>query len=169
MPTLSRRSTTVPIPPRASVRDLFRDLLGQSVRVDDAPPLDLGQQPSMLAAYRLDEGRVAAATVASLPLTVGTGAAIGMMPVGEAREAAQVESGEELDEEIHEFFHEVVNVFAKLLNSPATPHVVLGELLPVPGEVPGEVAQVALQPAGRVDYQVTVGDYGSGVLTIVAR
>ncbi|QBI21261.1 hypothetical protein ER308_17915 [Egibacter rhizosphaerae] len=169
MAMLAQRGTTVPLPPRASVRDLLGDLLGQPVRVDEGAAFELSEVPSLLAAYRFDQGGAAAVAVASLPFAAGAGAAIGMVPVAEAREAARIASAAELDEELHEFFHEVVNVLAKLLNSPSTPHVVLRELLPVPGEVPGDIAQVVLHPAGRVDYRVTVGDYGTGALTLVAR
>ncbi|WP_052668798.1 hypothetical protein [Nitriliruptor alkaliphilus] len=155
-----------PEPARASYRDLLRDLLGRAVEVRPGPPQELsGEAPSYLAAYRYDEGEVAALAVADLDLATAAGAAIAMMPPQETR-AAVAEAGA-LDEELLEFFHEVVNVAAKLLNSPTTAHVVLRDLLPVPGEVPDDVAEVATGPRARHDWRVRIEGYGEGTVTLL--
>lgn len=155
-----------PEPARASYRDLLRDLLGRAVEVRPGPAQELSDEaPAYLAAYRFDEGEVAALAVADLALATAASAAIGMMPPVETR-AAVTEAGA-LDEELLEFFHEVVNVAAKLLNSPTTAHVVLRDLLPVPGQVPDEVAAVATQPRARHDWRVRVEGYGEGTVTLL--
>lgn len=165
-PTMTARGAMVPIPPRASVRDLLRDLLGQPVKVEPAPqPLDLAERQAMLAAYRLDDGGPAAAAISEFDLSAAAGAAIGMMSADEFEDVAEVADPES---DLHEFYHEVANVFAKLLNSPITPHVVLRELAPVPGEVPGDLARVVLAPVARVDYRVRIGDQGAGTMTLVS-
>jgi hypothetical protein len=155
-----------PEPARASYRDLLRDLLGRSVEVRPGPEQTLSDEaPAYLATYRFDGGEVAALAVADLPLATAASAAIGMMPPGETS-AAVADQGA-LDEELLEFFHEVVNVAAKLLNSPTTPHVVLRELLPVPGDVPEEVADLATTPRARHDWLVRVEGYGEGTVTLL--
>lgn len=155
-----------PEPARASYRDLLRDLLGRAVEVRPGPQQSLSDEaPSYLATYRFDGGEVAALAVADLSLATAASAAIGMMPPKETS-AAVAESGG-LDEELLEFFHEVVNVAAKLLNSPTTPHVVLRELLPVPGDVPEEVADLATTPRARHDWLVRVEGYGEGTVTLL--
>ncbi len=155
-----------PEPARASYRDLLRDLLGRTVEVRPGAAQELtSDNPSYLAAYRYDAGEVAALAVADLAFATAAAAAIGMMPPVETRDTV-AEAGA-LDEELLEFFHEVVNVAAKLLNSPTTPHVKLSELVPVPGEVPDEVGEVAASPRARHDWRVRVDGYGEGTVTLL--
>lgn len=155
-----------PEPARASYRDLLRDLLGRPVEVRPGPPQELSERvPSYLAAYRYDGGEVAALAVADLPFATAAAAAIAMLPPVETRTAV-AEAGA-LDDEMLEFLHEVVNVAGKLLNSPRTPHVALRDLMPVPGEVPDEVAEVAQRPRARHDWRVKVEGYGEGCVTFL--
>lgn len=154
-----------PVPPRASYRDLLRDLLGRTVEVRPGPPQHLDEDRSAyLASYRFDDGEVAGLGVVDLTFAAAAAAAIGMAP---ASEVADAERAGALGEEPLEFLHEVVNVAAKLLNSPTTPHVTLRELLPVPGEVDDVVAQVATSPRVRHDWKVAVEGYGEGCLTLL--
>lgn len=156
-----------PLPARASFRDLLRDLLGRPVTVRPGSPQELDEaRPSYLAAYRFDDGAPAALAVADQSLATAAAAAIAMMPPEETREQVAAAGG--LDEEMVEFFHEVVNVTAKLLNSPTTAHVVLRQLVPVPGDVTGDVAELALTPAVRHDWTVQVEGYGEGALTFLS-
>lgn len=154
-----------PLPARASLRDLLTDLLGCKVTVRPAERQELDEARKALAAgYRFDDGAVAAACVCDLDLAARAGAAIGMSPTSEADEAA---GGTELSGDLLDFFREVVNVSAKLLNSPTTPHVTLRDLHPVPGEVAGDLAAVLLEPLERVDYRLAIGDYGEGTMTLL--
>ena len=152
------------VPVRASVRDLLTDLLGRKVSVSDADPFVLSEERrAILATYRDDEGAMAAATVCDLRLAALAGAAIGMVPA----EEAQLDD-EGLGEELGELFHEVVNVFARLLNGPTTPHVALRDVYPVPGGVAPDVADLVLQPSTRTDYRVEIEGYGSGTMVLVS-
>jgi hypothetical protein len=154
------------MPARASYRDLLRDLLGRAVTVRGGPAQQLSaSRPAYLAGYRFDDGEAAAVAVADLELATAAGAAIAMLPPMETR--AQVMQSGSLDEELLEFFHEVVNVAAKLMNSPNTPHVVLRELVPVPGDVAKDLADLATSPTQRQDWQVAVDGYGEGTLTLL--
>ena len=148
------------------VRDLLADLLGQEVQIAAAAPqnLDTARQ-SYAATYVWDDGGVAAVSIWDLPLAAGAGSAIGMSPADEVTDA--VEAGA-LSDDQKEFFHEVVNVLAKVLNSPETPHVKLRSLDVVPGEVPRDMAELVLEPSARQDLGVTVNGYGQGTLTLLA-
>lgn len=155
-----------PMPARASYRDLLRDLLGRTVTVRGAGAQELHPgRPAYLAGYRFDDGEAAAVVVADLDLAAACAASIAMLPPMETRD--QVAEAGQLDEELLEFFHEVVNVAAKLMNSPMTPHVVLREVLSVPGQVPEDLARIATSPEQRQDWQVSVEGYGEGVLTLL--
>ncbi|MCC5949525.1 MAG: hypothetical protein JJT89_13830 [Nitriliruptoraceae bacterium] len=155
-----------PLPARASFRDLLRDLLGRAVQVKPGAPLELTEdEPSYLAAYRFDDGGAGARCGADGRLSAGAGAAIGAMPPKETWE--EVREAGSLEGDLFEFFHEVVNVTAKLLNSPTTPHVVLREFAPVPGDVPGDIAELAATPRVRHDWTVQVEGYGEGRFAIL--
>lgn len=155
------------VPTRASLRDLLTDLLGVDVRVEAGTTQQLVEgRPSYLATYRTDDGHVSTLGVSDGELSVALGAAIGMTPAEQARDEVAAAGGV-LAGDLLDFLREVVNVTAKLLNGPTRPHVVLRELLPVPGEVPADLARVALQPAIRADYRVQVRGYGGGTLTFL--
>lgn len=155
-----------PLPARASYRDLLRDLLGREVQVRPGPPQQLQPDaPAYLATYRFDDGVAAAAAVTDLRLSAAAAAAIAAMPPQETWQG--VVEASSLDEELLEFLHEVVNVAAKLMNSPTTPHVVLRELAQVPGEVAPDVAALATEPRARYDWTVTIDGYGEGSLTLL--
>lgn len=121
--------------------------------------------PAYLAAYRFDDGEAAAVAVTDFRLSAAMAAAIAAMPPQETWQEIQ-EAGS-LDGDLLEFLHEVVNVTAKLMNSPTTPHVVLRELAQVPGEVPADIAALATEPRVRHDWTVTVDGYGEGSLTLL--
>ncbi|MEX2503968.1 MAG: hypothetical protein WD378_03905 [Egicoccus sp.] len=155
-----------PMPARASYRDLLRDLLGRTVTVRGAVDQQLRpQRPSYLAAYRFDDGEPAAIVVADLSLAAAMAASIAMLPPVETH--ARVEEAGELDTELFESLHEVVNVAAKLMNSPMTPHVVLREVVRVPGDVAHDLAAIAASPVQRQDWQIAIDGYGEGVLTLL--
>lgn len=155
-----------PLPARASFRDLLRDLLGREVHVRPATPQELDPDlPSYLAAYRFDEGDVAALVVTDLPLSTSAAASIAAMPAAETW--SEVRTAGRLDEELTEFLHEVVNITAKLLNSPTTPHVALRDHLPVPGEVSEDIGELATSPQVRHDWQVSIEGYGDGTVTFL--
>lgn len=152
---------STPLPARASLRDLLTDLLGRPATVADAPLQELdANRPAVAAVYRRDDGTVAAVGISDTDLSTHAGAAIGMVPPGEiATQPA---------EELQELFGEVVNVMAKLLNSPTVPHVVLREVRQLPGSVPADVAALVTNPAARIDYAVEVSGYGHGHLTLLS-
>jgi hypothetical protein len=157
----------VPVPVRASIRDLLSDLVGVPVAVSEASaPQELSEdRPAYAATYRFDDGRIAAMTVCDLGVAMATGAAIGMMPRSEATQ--EVAEHGRLVGDLEEFFREVVNVFAKLLNSPTSPHVVLRSVDPVPGPIQADAARLALRPGVRQDVRVEVQGFDAGVLTVL--
>ena len=159
-------SSRCPLPARASFRDLMRDLVGQPVTVRPGPPLELTpDRPSYLAGYRFDAGDAAAMAVSDLTLAAAAGAAIGMMPPKESLE--EVAAAGALEGDLLEFFHEVVNVAARLLNSPSTPHVVLRSLDPVPGPIAADLVEIARTPSVRHDWTVTIQGYGEGRIALL--
>lgn len=158
----------VPVPVRATVRDLLRDLFQTKVTVTEGRVQVLSEdRTSYLAVYRQDDGSAVAATIIDLQGAAAFGGAIGMMSAGDVAE--MLGDSTSLEGDLYEFFAEVVNVFAKLLNSPTTKHVKLDGILPVPGEVPRSIADVVLEPRARTDYTIEVEGHAAGILTLVSR
>lgn len=159
-------SERCPLPARASMRDLLRDLVGAGVNVRPGTAQELhDERPAYLAGYRFDDDEVAALIVLDGSLSLAIAGALGAMSFEPAELQESLEQG--LEGDLLEFLHEVVNISAKLLNSPTTPHVKLKELHRVPGEVPGDLAGVATQPRRREDWHVQVEGYGDGKLTLL--
>ena len=158
----------VPVPVRATVRDLLRDLVGARVTAtEDGQQVLSEERSSYLSVYRRDDGTPVAATIVDLTAAAALGGAIGMMSAADVEEALGDASA--LEGDLYEFFAEVVNVFAKLLNSPTTKHVRLDGVLPVPGDVPPDVARVVLEPRTRIDYTIEVEGHRRGILTLVSH
>ena len=152
---------------RATVRDLLRDLVGSQVVVTEEREQVLSEErTAYMAVYRRDDGSPVAATIVDLLGAAALGGAIGMMSAADVAE--ELGDATALEGDLYDFFAEVVNVLAKLLNSPTTKHVRLDGIFPVPGEVPGPVAEVVLEPRARVDYTIQVEGHERGVLTLVS-
>ena len=91
------------------------------------------------------------------------GAALAMIPKPVAEES--ITAGE-LEEGLHENFHEVANIATALVNGPSVPHLKIREL--VTG-IPDEVRDLMLRAAGRRTYEVLIPDYGEGKLALYAN
>lgn len=157
----------VPIPVRASVRDLLSDLLATPVTIREGDPQELDpERAAYCSVYCRDDGEPVAALITDLTAAASLGAALGSTSLSEAQEA--VAGGDALSGDLLDAFGEVANVFARLLNSPTTKHVALGGTHRVPGEVEQRVASLVLEPRARVDYAVAVDGQSTGVLTLVS-
>ena len=159
--------TVCPLPPREPVRQLYNVLLQRTVSVERGkvalqPHLGV---PMLCAAYTVDGGRIAAIGLWDLPLAAAASAAMGMLPpttVGEVLSAGA------LDEELLELFHEVANVTARLLNSAGTPHVVLRGIDQLPATLPRDAQALLLHPVARLDYNVDIEGFGTGIMSLMA-
>jgi hypothetical protein len=65
-----------------------------------------------------------------------------------------------------EGFGEVLNVFASCFNTDYTPHLRLGSVHRLPGQLTDEVKQLWRQPRARRPYSVSIEDQGAGVLIL---
>lgn len=158
---------STPLPTRAALRDLLSDLVGQPVAIAESTGQALQpERPARGAVYRRDDGSVAALCVLDRDLATAVGAGLGGLPAPDA--SAAVDEAGDLGGELDEYVREVVNIVAKLLNTPGAPHVALRDVRRLPGEVPSDEASVLLTPRRRVDYRVRVDGYPQGTVTFVA-
>jgi translation elongation factor EF-Ts len=154
-----------PVPIQEDVRDLLADLLGRGVAVDKVARLELEEdEPGVVAEYVTDDGSVGALCVVDGKFAVRCGAALSMVPPNVAEES--VTKGE-LPAHLLENWKEVVNIFAKLLNNPKTPHLRLHDLHKLPGEMPIHVKALYGTPEFRRDFGVAIEGYGQGRFSLL--
>ena len=156
---------TISLPSTDYVARLLGGLLDREVTAakdDDAGPSP--QQAGLVALYAQDDGAVAALCVCDLDLAARAGAALTLVPADNALEA--VKQGY-LPDSIEENAHEILNVAARLFNSPRSPHVALRGVHRLPGMLPADARGLLSAPAGRLGVQVEIEGYGSGHLWLL--
>lgn len=154
-----------PAPIQEDVRDLLGDLLGRGVAVDKTSKLEMESDAcGLLAVYATDDGELAALTIVDCALGARAGAALSMVPQSVADEAIKKN---ELTDTLVENIREVVNIFARFLNSSRTPHVRLVKTIVLPEAMDDHVRALFLAPEFRRDFVVQIEGYGSGKFSIL--
>lgn len=155
-------SLQLPVP--KEVRDLFEDLLGRPITVGTANPvLAEDIKTTLVSLYTDAQKKLWAVVGMDLPLTVYSGAAIGLLPPGGAQDC--VEDGV-VTEIVAENVREVCNIMTSLLNREGGPHLKLYQVV-LPGEqVPSDAGALLLALGRRLDLTVDVGGYGSGRVSV---
>ena len=160
---MSAATTHLPAP--KEVRDLLGDLLDRQIELRPGPPFGVSAAyPASVATYIDDSVIVRAVVAFDLPLTANVGAALALVPAGQASEA--VGEGRVVGP-IAESVREVFNIFASLFNAPGAPHLRL-HACQVAGEpLPHDVRARTQVLGQRCDFLVNVAGYGSGRIAVV--
>jgi hypothetical protein len=156
---------TVALPSPEYVARLLGGLLDKEVAVGKrelAAPTP--QAPALIGVYVTDDGEVACLCILELGLAAFAGAALSLIPARSAQES--IKAGQ-LSEAIADNSYEILNVGARLFNSPRTPHVTLRSAYRAPGMLPSEVTRVMSGPVGRLDLEVEIPDYGAGKMWLL--
>ena len=158
-------SGTAYLPAPKEVRDLLGDLLDRQVDLKPAPPFGVSPSyPASIASYVDDSLIVRALVAVDLPLSAHIGAALALVPAGQA--VALVEEGR-LDGPVAEGLREVFNIMASLFNAPNALHLRLHASY-VSGEALPHDVRARTQVLGhRADFHVAVGGYGAGRAAVV--
>jgi hypothetical protein len=153
------------MPPAELIGKLLNPMLGRAVTVNKVPyaQLDLSE-PATVGVYERDTGMIAAACLCDLELSAYLGAALVLAPQGSAEDA--IDAGA-LPEILLDGHREIVNVASRLFNRMNRPHVKLRELFTTPCHLPRDVANLLNGPAERLQVEVDVDGYGTGVLQLV--
>jgi hypothetical protein len=151
----------LPIPEDLS--SFLTELLGQPIAVSKSNEIELSSEEHQFVTGRYvdDKNRLLCACVADVALAATAGAALALIPRATADEA--ILAGE-LDENLSDNYHEVVNILSKFLNGPTVPHVRLTELV---AGVPDDLGVLLKGTTRRRDYDVTVVGYPGGHLTLL--
>jgi hypothetical protein len=160
--------TTTPLPVAQDVRELIEGLLGRHV---DAHPAHAGvdlkrNRENLVGTYDTDDGHVAALILVDLACAARLGAALGLAPHSAADDAVK---GGILPVQLGENVAEVLNVAASLFNTDGAPHLRLSSVYGGDVPAPADVAQWAKAFAPRLDLELDISGYGTGLWSVVVR
>jgi hypothetical protein len=157
--------TTSPLPSRHAVRSLVEGLIGRDTELHDAQPVP-PKASNIVAVYVTDKLAVSALCVINVEAGARLGGALAMLPKGGVDDAI---AEKDLYPALRDNCYEVLNVLAAVFNVPNAPHVRLYEMLGPNGAVPSDIAALSATVGNRMDVQIEVAGYGSGLLSLVCR
>lgn len=160
---MSAATATHPLPDVAQVKDLLGMLFdGLSVKL--GPKLDVSPKGGCyFGVYVSDDGAPAGLCGCDMAFAANSGAALSMLPPNVAKEAAKEK---ELTPVMLANLHEVMNICTRLMLRDDSPHVKLRELC-VQSALPPPAAAILAAPRARVDFEIAIGKYGVGVLSVM--
>jgi hypothetical protein len=154
-----------PIPTRHAVRNSIQDLIGRDVDLSDGLPVP-AKSTNVVAVYVTDKLATSALAVIDLECAARIGGSLGMVPKLVVEEAIQAR---ELPQNLHDNCYEVLNVLAAVFNLPNAPHVRLYEMYGPNASLPPDIAQLGALMGSRMDVELKISGYGTGLLSIVIR
>lgn len=157
------KSYTLPLGKQVS--GMIGTLVGKQLGIEDCPPFyPLGEEPTVIAVYRDNDGDVAAIAAFEVKLAAYCAAALLMLPKIVADEC--VTKGE-LDENLLDCFGEVANVLARLFTDVDSIHVKLNEVLHSTGELTYDHKKLICRPGRYLSQKIDVEGYGAGRLSLL--
>jgi len=150
-----------PLPDPKLVRELL-GMLFDGLVVKTGAKLEVSAKSTGWAAvYVTDDGKPVALCACDLAFAANSGAALSMLPPGVAKDS--IKTGQ-LTETMLANLGEVMNICTRLVLHEGTPHVRLNAVCPIAKLPPAGMA-IATAPKARIDFEVTLGKYGNGMLT----
>jgi len=160
---MSAAAANYPLPDIAEVKELL-GMLFDGLTVKSLPKLGVPPKASSyVAVYVSDDGTPAALCGCDMAFAANGGAALSMLAPNVAKEAAKEK---ELTPVMFANLHEVMNICTRLVLRDDSPHLKLSELCAL-NALPPAAAAIAAAPRGRVDFEIGLGKYGAGVLSIM--
>jgi len=157
-------SMAIPLPDAVQVRDLL-GLLFDGLTVKPAAKLDLSPKSGgYYALYVTDAGAPAAICGCDLAFAANGGAALSMLPPNVAKDAAKAKA---LTDVMEANLREVMNICTRLMLQDGSPHLRLDQVYAA-GAAPAAAAAIAGAAKRRADFEIGLGKYGSGMLSVLA-
>jgi hypothetical protein len=157
--------TMSPLPSRHAVRVLLEDLVGRPVDLTDSEP-PAPKSTNVVGVYVTDNLRMTAVAVLDLEAATRLAGALGMIPRGGVQDAIE---GRDLQGMLLDCAHEVLNVLSAVFNVGRAPHVRLYQMYGPGDVVPSDAAALAAAVGARMDVSLSVGGYGTGLMSVVVR
>jgi hypothetical protein len=157
-------ATLYPLPDDYRVADLL-GILFDGIEVKAGGTFD--QTPaggSLFGVFIADNGAPVALCGADANLAASLGAALSMLPVGAAKEAAK---SRELTSAMTDNMREIMNICTRLVMDTGSPHLRLDQVYTVKS-LPAPATALLGAHKGRREFRVQVPKYGGGVLTVMS-
>jgi hypothetical protein len=154
-----------PLPNRHSVRNTIQDLIGRDVDLSDGLPVE-NKSTNVVAVYVTDKLATSAVAVVDLECAARLGGSLGMVPRMVVDEAIKAR---ELPTTLEENCYEVLNVLAAVFNLPNAPHVRLYHMYAPNTALPSDIAALGAMLGSRMDVELKIAGYGTGLMSIVVR
>jgi hypothetical protein len=152
-----------PVPDAAQVKDLL-GFLFDGLAVKAAPKLDISPTSgSFLAVYVADDGSPVALAACNIAFAANAGAGLSMLPLAAAKEAAK---NKLLTPAMNDNLREVMNICSRLMLRDGSAHLRLEQVCQA-NALPPAAAAIVSAATGRADFEVTLGKYGIGALSIL--
>jgi len=153
------------LPTRHSVRNTIQDLIGRDVDLSDGNPPET-KSTNVVAVYVTDKLATSAIAVVDLECAARLGGSLGMVPRMVVDEAIKAR---ELPTTLEENCYEVLNVLAAVFNLPNLPHVRLYHMYAPNAALPPDIAALGAMLGSRMDVELNISGYGTGLMSIVVR
>lgn len=162
---MSMMTDQSPLPDRFAVRNTIQDLINRDVDLKDGLPPP-PKSTNIVAVYVTDKLATAAVAVIDLECAARLGGSLGMVPRMVVDEAI---AARELPSTLHDNCYEVLNVLSSVFNVANAPHVRLYEMYGPNTALPPDIATLGAMIGSRMDVELKIAGYGSGLLAIVVR
>jgi hypothetical protein len=160
---MSAGAVTYPLPDTALVKELL-GMLFDALSVKLGPKLDVSPKAACyFGVYASDDGTPVALCGCDMAFAANSGAALSMLPPHAAKEAVK---NKELTPVMLANLHEVMNICTRLMLRDNSPHLKLCELCAL-NALPPPASAIIAAPKGRIDFEIGIGKYGSGVLSVM--
>jgi hypothetical protein len=116
-----------------------------------------------IGVFIADDGAPVALCAMDVNLAASFGAALSMLPPGAAKDAAK---SKDLTSVMIDNLREIMNISTRLLMNDTSPHLKLEQLYPMKS-LPATAATLLGAPHPRTQFQMQLGKYGGGVLSLV--
>lgn len=154
-----------PMPNRHSVRNTIQDLIGRDVDLSDGLPPE-AKSTNVVAVYVTDKLATSAIAIVDLECAARLGGSLGMVPRMIVDEAIKAR---DLPTTLEENCYEVLNVLAAVFNLPTAPHVRLYQMYGPNASLPPDIAALGAVLGSRMDVELKIAGYGTGLMSIVIR
>ena len=154
-----------PMPNRHAVRNTIQDLIGRDVDLSDGLPPET-KSTNVVAVYVTDKLATSAIAIVDLECAARMGGSLGMVPRMVVDDAIMAR---ELPTTLEENCYEVLNVLAAVFNLPNAPHVRLYQMYGPNVALPADIAALGAMVGSRMDVELKIAGYGTGLLSIVVR
>ena len=157
-------ATLYPLPDGPKIKTIL-GLLFDDIDVKAGGKVDTSPASgTYVGVYISDSGAPVALCACDSNLSANWSAALSMLPVGIAKDAARNKA---LTDVMVGNLREIMNICTRLVMSDSSPHLRLDDVYPVQS-LPAPAAALVGQAKGRSDFQVAVPKYGGGVLALMS-